>query len=102
MIAMASKRDSSSMKTLAAVTVTFLPGTFVASLFSMSMFNWQAPDGRVVTAKFWIYWAITAPLTLITIGIWYAWVSRRAIVIRSQNTEAVKHLSDFMNAREKF
>ena len=83
------------MKTLAAVTVTFLPGTFVSSLFSMSMFDWQA-GGRVVITKFWIYWAITIPLTLVTMALWYAWISRRATLIRSQNTEAVKHLSKMM------
>lgn len=37
-IAVESKRDSSSMKTIAAVTMFFLPGTFVASLFATLMF----------------------------------------------------------------
>jgi Mg2+ and Co2+ transporter CorA len=41
-LAAASKRDSSSMKTLAAMTALFLPGTFVASFFAMPVFNWAA------------------------------------------------------------
>ncbi|KAI0414723.1 hypothetical protein F5X98DRAFT_348416 [Xylaria grammica] len=73
-LAVASKRDSSSMKILAAVTTTFLPGAFVATLFSMDMFNWFAgADMPVVSGRFWIYWVITIPLTLVTVGIWLAW-----------------------------
>jgi Mg2+ and Co2+ transporter CorA len=70
-IAVASKRDSSSMKILAVVTTAFLPGAFVATLFSSSMFDWFASEGHpVVSGRFWVYWSITVPLTLITMGIW--------------------------------
>jgi Mg2+ and Co2+ transporter CorA len=73
-LAMASKRGSSSMKILAAVTTAFLPGAFVATLFSMNMFNWLAGDGTpVVSERFWIYWSVTIPLTLTTAGIWLGW-----------------------------
>ena len=46
--AIESKRDSSSMMTLAVVTMAFLPGTFVASFFAMPMFDWQLPAGKNV------------------------------------------------------
>lgn len=73
-VAVASKRDASSMKMLAAVTTTFLPGAFVATLFSMDMFDWFAGEGeRVVSARFWVYWSVTVPLTLITVGTWLGW-----------------------------
>jgi Mg2+ and Co2+ transporter CorA len=73
-IAVANKHDSSSMKMLAAVTTTFLPGAFVASLFSMNMFNWFASDGApVISERFWVYWSVTIPLTLITVGLWLGW-----------------------------
>jgi Mg2+ and Co2+ transporter CorA len=82
-LAIASKRDSSSMKILAAVTTAFLPGAFVAALFSMNMFNWSAGDGApIVSGRFWIYWSITVPLTLITVGIWVAW----EFCVRSRTT----------------
>ena len=97
-IALASKHDSTSMKTLAAVTVVFLPGTFVASLFSMSMFDWQANAESVLTSRFWIYWAVTIPLTLATICAWYLWISRKAAIIRSQEQRVVKHMGDDMIA----
>jgi Mg2+ and Co2+ transporter CorA len=63
-LAIESKRDSSSMKTIAAVTMAFLPGAFVASFFAMPMFDWNKPPGHNVnTHTFWIYWTVTIPLT---------------------------------------
>lgn len=62
------------MKTLAAVTVAFLPGTFVAAFFAMPLFEWKAiSDGMVVSKRFWIYWAVTVPLTFLTLLIWVLW-----------------------------
>lgn len=41
----------------------------------MPMFNWQAgvsdkASARVVNPRFWIYWAVTGPLTVALITIW--------------------------------
>ncbi|OCK99289.1 uncharacterized protein K441DRAFT_602405 [Cenococcum geophilum 1.58] len=73
-----SSRDSTAMKTLAFITTLFLPGTFVATVFSMSMFNWGASasdksSSRVVSSYFWVYWAVTVPLTLIVAFSWRLW-----------------------------
>lgn len=62
------------MKILAVITVVFLPGAFVAALFSMSMFHW--PDGSAgawVSPAFWIYWAVAVPLTIFVIALWFFW-----------------------------
>ncbi|KAI4862447.1 hypothetical protein F4820DRAFT_430437 [Hypoxylon rubiginosum] len=87
-MAVASTRDSSSMKALAVITAIFLPGEYIGTLFGVSMFNWQegtagdpaasndAPDGwphPVVMPSFWIYWAFTLPLTLLIVAGWRAW-----------------------------
>lgn len=87
-MAVASTRDSSSMKALAVITAVFLPGEYIGTLFGVSMFNWQegtagdpaisedAPDGwphPVVMPSFWIYWAFTIPLTLFIVAAWRAW-----------------------------
>ena len=73
-LAIESKRDSSSMKTIAAVTMAFLPCTFVASFFAVPMFDWSKPVGHNVNMDtFWIYWVVTIPLTLSTFLIWGAW-----------------------------
>ncbi|KAI7084301.1 AP-1 complex subunit [Hortaea werneckii] len=64
-IASTSKADSSAMKALAVLSTFFLPGTFISALFSMSMFDWRAPDGQpIVSDHFWVYWALTIPITL--------------------------------------
>ena len=64
-LAFAGKEDSTAMKTPAGVTVAFLPGTFVAAVFAMPLFDWNASGGgTVVSNRFWIYGAPTVPLTL--------------------------------------
>lgn len=90
-MAVASSRDSSSLKALAVITAIFLPGEFIGTLFGMSMFDWLAreneepddpssspganpgPTPHLVTNDFWIYWAVTIPLTLLTLFFWRAW-----------------------------
>lgn len=36
----------------------------------MSMFNWQASEGVVVSDHVWLYFGITIPLTLIVVLTW--------------------------------
>ncbi|KAI1637487.1 hypothetical protein F4809DRAFT_604599 [Biscogniauxia mediterranea] len=87
-MAVASTRDSSSMKALAVITAIFLPGEYIGTLFGISMFNWEegtagdpalsedAPSGLphpVVMPSFWVYWAFTIPLTLFIVTLWRAW-----------------------------
>ena len=85
-IAVSSGRDSTAMKTLAFITALFLPGTYIATLFSMSMFEWQASPSDApstsssssspsvsISNKFWIYWATTIPLTVAVVVGWRLW-----------------------------
>lgn len=87
-IAVESKRDSSSMKTIAAVTMLFLPGTFIASLFATPMFQWSATAGLQVESHIWIYWAVSIPLTLLTIGMWWVWLKFTTARERAQLQDA--------------
>ena len=66
-IAEETKADGAAMKTIAALTMVFLPGTFLASVFSMPML-----DG----AKLSLYVAIVVPLTVVVVGCWWLWISR--------------------------
>lgn len=80
-IAVDGKRDSIAMKTIAILGIVFLPGTFVATLFSINMFDWGGADrgktsSLTVSPSMWIYWAITVPLTIVTFLVWVIW-SRR-------------------------
>ncbi|KAK2016771.1 hypothetical protein LZ32DRAFT_601164 [Colletotrichum eremochloae] len=95
-MAVASSRDSSSMKALAVITAVFLPGEFLGTLFGMSMFDWQASgedaagdnaaqnsgSGTATGTKdpipvlshlFWVYWATVIPLTVGILAAWRAW-----------------------------
>ncbi|GKT48249.1 uncharacterized protein ColSpa_08430 [Colletotrichum spaethianum] len=97
-MAVASSRDSSSMKALAVITAIFLPGEFLGTLFGMSMFDWQAsgedaaddsagaasnsdPGSStnpkdpipVLSHLFWVYWATVIPLTVAILVAWRAW-----------------------------
>ena len=61
---------------MAAVTVVFLPGTFVSALFSMPLFQWDTKTvgHSGVSRQFWVYWAVTLPLTFVTVLLWLAWM----------------------------
>lgn len=77
-LAHASKRDSDSMKTLSLVGAVFLPATFISSIFSTTFFDFQAAEGQpVVAANFWIYFAVSIPITLVVVLGWMFWSERR-------------------------
>ncbi|EPS36405.1 hypothetical protein H072_10093 [Dactylellina haptotyla CBS 200.50] len=95
MLAIASKRDSSSMKTIAVLTIAFLPGTFVSSLFAMPVLNWEAKSyGDVMTEKFWVYWAVTIPMTALIILAWVAWVKRQSWLKSKDRQEGMKTFNE--------
>lgn len=52
----------------------------------MGIFNWHPDPGEpVVSSYFWIYWAITAPLTLIVAGLAVTYISRKSPTSREKN-----------------
>ncbi|KAJ2893207.1 hypothetical protein MKZ38_008913 [Zalerion maritima] len=78
----AASMDGSAMRTIAVVTLVFLPATFVAAIFSTGFFDFGFGDpdpGRGgggpmrVSREFWVYWAFAAPLTAATILAWFVW-----------------------------
>lgn len=69
------------MKTLAVVTMFFLPGSFISALFSTPMFDWDNVDltmrdsiGVPLTPQFRLYWSVTVPLTLVTFILYFLWL----------------------------
>ncbi|KAH8816952.1 hypothetical protein F5884DRAFT_240788 [Xylogone sp. PMI_703] len=73
-LAAASKQDSSAMKIIAVLTTLFLPGTYVATYFAMPLFNWEESSVKKVSGPYvWLYWAVTAPLTLATMVLVISW-----------------------------
>lgn len=62
------------MKTVAVLTMAFLPATFLAALFSIPSLGWDQPD------KFSVYWACTIPTTIFIFGLWAALTNRQAVL----------------------
>lgn len=86
-LAHASKRDSTAMKTLSLLGALLLPGTFLASVFSMTFFDFNdnnnnnsgdssTSGGAQVSQWLWVYFAVTIPLTLVIVGSWW-WMDKR-------------------------
>ncbi|KAJ9271874.1 hypothetical protein DTO212C5_1955 [Paecilomyces variotii] len=68
--------DNAIMKTIALASFIYLPGTFVSGLFGSNFFNLDSSNGQTiwtVSNNFWLYWAITIPLTFGTVMIWIIW-----------------------------
>ena len=87
-LAHASKRDSTAMKTLSLLGAVFLPGTFLASLFSMTFFDFNvgpangdpndsSGQGAQISEYLWVYFVVTIPVTLIIVGSWWYLDRRR-------------------------
>ncbi|KAI1087150.1 hypothetical protein F5B19DRAFT_89000 [Rostrohypoxylon terebratum] len=71
-ISIDSQMENSQMRSIAFVTMFYLPLTSVASIFSMGVFNWNATTGQsVLTFYFWVYLAIGGGLTVVTLGLWW-------------------------------
>ncbi|KAG8627898.1 hypothetical protein KVT40_003771 [Elsinoe batatas] len=71
-IARDTKNDSSSMKTIAVLTMVFLPASTMASFFGMCFFE-DGERGFTVDPQVWIFPAVTIPTTLVVLLIWWAW-----------------------------
>jgi len=76
-IARDAQQDSSSMITIAAVTMFFLPGTFISAIFSMVFFNVNMDEAGnevfYVSKRWWYYIVVTVPLTLCVFVVWHVW-----------------------------
>lgn len=83
------------MRIIAAVTLIFLPGTFVATVFSTGMFDWGHGDptssggdggsdggSRMVSKYIWVYFMLTGALTAVVLAGWglFSWVQKRRMV----------------------
>lgn len=91
-LAVESQRDNSSMKTIAVVSLVFLPPTFIASFFAMPLFDWNSATlDTVLSPRFWMFWAVSAPLTLIICVSWVLWYQHKKKHIKERNlAEQVK------------
>lgn len=71
-VALLTQRDSASMITIAAVTMLFLPGTFISAILSTTFFDY-GDEGLRISKRWWILPASTIPLTVVVFAIWLGW-----------------------------
>jgi hypothetical protein len=76
LVAEQTQRDSASMITIAAVTMLFLPGTFISAILSTTFFDY-GDAGLHVSSKWWILLAVTVPLNIVVFIIWKVWRDKR-------------------------
>ncbi|KAI2630695.1 hypothetical protein GGR54DRAFT_164389 [Hypoxylon sp. NC1633] len=100
-VAHATKRDGTAMKTLSLLGAVFLPGTFMASIFSMTFFDFNvgpdsgdssnsSGDSAQVSSMLWIYFVVTVPLTLVILLFWYIIDRRREKRYSEEDVEIEK------------
>ncbi|KAK4196951.1 hypothetical protein QBC40DRAFT_286388 [Triangularia verruculosa] len=76
-------QDNSVLKSIALLTMVFLPATFFSSLFSTTFFNYGDDGEWQVSGKMWIYWVTTLPATILIVILWRVWLGNSdAIVAR--------------------
>lgn len=64
------------MKTLSVLTILFLPGAFIATMFSTNMFEFES-KGREVR----IYFAVVVPLTFVLMVGWATWMANTNVKV---------------------
>ncbi|KAF2719630.1 hypothetical protein K431DRAFT_198845, partial [Polychaeton citri CBS 116435] len=62
--------DSTSMKTIAVLTMVFLPGTFLSGLFGSGVFVLDDNKDWSFSSLFGLFWYCLIPLTLVVIILW--------------------------------
>ncbi|KAF6809281.1 hypothetical protein CMUS01_13720, partial [Colletotrichum musicola] len=84
-IANHTKRDGSQMRSISLLGMIFLPGTFLASIFSMTFFDWGAPTSReVISPWIAIYFALAIAITVITVWRMKMWMAQEELRARTE------------------
>ncbi|KAG9554635.1 hypothetical protein KCU71_g8829, partial [Aureobasidium melanogenum] len=87
-IARATRADSVAMKTIAIVTLTFLPATYVSAILGMNFFSYN-PDthgGHIsYSPDLWLYFVVSIPLTVAVLTIWWVWQRRKEMAENLEN-----------------
>ncbi|RHZ58284.1 hypothetical protein CDV55_106182 [Aspergillus turcosus] len=80
-LAASMKRDSTSMNAIAALTMVFLPETFTATILSAgSVTGGSDNNGFDSISVWWLWAAITVPLTLAVVSCWWLYRKRNVQV----------------------
>ncbi|KAI5464687.1 hypothetical protein BGZ63DRAFT_378374 [Mariannaea sp. PMI_226] len=69
------QQDNTVMKSIALLTMVFLPATFVSAFFSTTFFNFGDDGKWKVSKSIWIYVVVTIPVTVVSVRLWQLWLS---------------------------
>ncbi|KAL0573784.1 hypothetical protein V5O48_008171 [Marasmius crinis-equi] len=84
-LAMDMRKDSASMTAIATLTMLFLPGTFAASVLSAGIFSASISNTIEVSGMWWLFVAITIPLTVIVMVSWWIYHKRMMRSLENEN-----------------
>ncbi|EPE25310.1 Magnesium transport protein CorA, transmembrane region [Glarea lozoyensis ATCC 20868] len=77
--------DSASVRVVTIVTLIYLPASFVSSFLGMNLFDFNAEGGGFgMSSKFWVFFVMAIPLTMVTIGIWFYISQKKRNKIRAE------------------
>ena len=94
-VAEETRQDSAAMKTIAVLTLTFLPGTAVATFFGMDMFNFfPGPDESICSPYIWIFFVITVPVTALVYAAWIWWFKFNQKHYQSRHEEGLEKIEE--------
>ena len=86
------QNDSYAMKTIAVLTLLFLPAAGIGTIFSMPFFKVDFQNNAnkelEVARSFWIFWVVTLPITATLFVTWW-WTYRRARLRRIGREESL-------------
>ncbi|KAK4139474.1 uncharacterized protein C8A04DRAFT_33030 [Dichotomopilus funicola] len=71
------RQDNDFMKSIALLTMVFLPATFITAFFSTTFFSYGENDqGWRVSGQLWVYWAVMVPATVVIMSLWAVWLAK--------------------------
>ncbi|KAK0748447.1 hypothetical protein B0T21DRAFT_356563 [Apiosordaria backusii] len=99
-VARETRRDSSAMKSIALLTMIFLPATAIATI--MAPFTKISDDDKLqVTAQFWVFWATAGPVTFVVLALWALWTQRTEVsTVMKDNLERLKGVEMLMKRKK--
>jgi hypothetical protein len=72
-------KDAAAVKVLTILTLIYLPATVVSNFFSTSFVGTEGPSNHItVSSDWWVFVAVSVPLTAFTLYIWYIWKNQQA------------------------
>lgn len=102
-LAQKSTQDAAAVKVLTILTLIYLPATVVSNFFSTSFVNSVPTSGEsahiVISSDWWIFIAVSVPLTMLTLYIWYVWMRIQAYGTRPFWWPGSGGLADAQRAR---